>query len=103
MPTPQPARDPVSKAQKLGLSLVALSSTLPQLAYGNIQGVLTRVQVQLQQLLPFAAMVALVIAGYYFFVGDGQSRQRVVRIIIGIFIGLAAVHIVTFLQGLARG
>jgi type IV secretory pathway VirB2 component (pilin) len=85
------------------LFLIAWTWLVPQMALADVQGILTRVQTQLQQLLPLAAMVALVVAGYYFFVGDAGSRQRVVRIIIGIFIGLAAVHIVTFLQGLARG
>jgi type IV secretory pathway VirB2 component (pilin) len=93
----------VPNKQKVILSLVAtLAFFHPQNAYANVQAILTRVQMQLQQLLPFAAMLALVIAGYYFFVGDGQARQRVVRVIIGIFIGLAAVHIVNFLQGMAR-
>lgn len=91
------------KKRKLILSSVtAFTFLLPQIAYADVQSILTRVQVQLQQLLPVAAMVALVIAGYYFFIGDAQGRQRVVRIVIGIFIGLAAVHIVNFLQGMAR-
>ena len=83
-------------------SLSLLLALLPRLAYADVQSILVKVQGQLQALLPLAAVVALVVAGYYFFVGDAQSRQRVVRIIIGIFIGLAAVQIVSFLQGLAR-
>ena len=89
--------------KKLTLSIATLIALLsPQNAYADVQSILTRVQMQLQQLLPLAAMVALVIAGYYFFIGDAEGRQRVVRIIIGIFVGLAAVHIVNFLQSMAR-
>lgn len=87
--------------RRLSIPIILVMST-PQLAHATVQTILTHVQTQLQQMLPLAAMVALVIAGYYFFVGDATSRQRVTRIIIGIFIGLAAVHIVSFLQGLAR-
>lgn len=92
------------KKPALSLYLLALSMlATPQMAYAaDLKNVMNRTMMQLQQLLPFAAMVALVIAAYYFFMGEGDARQRVGRIAVGIFIGLAAVHIVGFLQGMVR-
>ena len=83
-------------------TVLLVSTFFPAVAYANVQSILVRVQTQLQAIIPLVAAVAIVVAAFYFFAGDAQTRPRVVRIIIGIVIGLAAVQIVSFLQGMVR-
>lgn len=85
------------------LILVAVAIVIPCLALGSVESTLGAIQSRfVTTILPLAAILGLVYAGFSYIVGSPNARNRLVFAIIGAIIGFMAPSLVQFIQQLVH-
>jgi type IV secretory pathway VirB2 component (pilin) len=76
---------------------------LPELGFCTVESTLGAIQSRLiSQVLPLAAILGLVFAGFSFVMGSPNARSHLILAIIGAVIGFGAPSIVQFIQQLVH-
>ncbi|MGZ3783878.1 MAG: TrbC/VirB2 family protein [Bdellovibrio sp.] len=84
----------------LAVGLVALC---PELAMASVESTLANIQDKLvSTILPLAAILGLVFAGFSFVMGSPSARSHLILAIIGAFIGFGAQSIVALIRSLVN-
>jgi type IV secretory pathway VirB2 component (pilin) len=77
--------------------------SIPTIAYATVESSLRNIQTELtSKLLPIAAILGLIVAGFSFVMGKENARNHLVLAVIGAIIGFAAPSIVSLIQQLVR-
>ncbi len=75
----------------------------PQFAFASVEGTLAAMQTKLVNvILPLAAVLGLVYAGFSFVSGSPNARSHLMLAIVGCIIGFGAQSIVTFIRGMVN-
>lgn len=83
--------------------LALAAACLPFAALGSVESTLTAVQSRVvTTILPLAAILGLIYAGFSYITGSPNARNRLVFAILGAVIGFAAPSIVQFIQQLVH-
>lgn len=86
----------------LGIALT-FGLLLPEAGFASVEGTLAAVQSKLiDVILPLAAVLGLVFAGFSFVSGSPNARQHLVLAILGACIGFGSQSIVNFIRGLVN-
>jgi type IV secretory pathway VirB2 component (pilin) len=84
----------------LGAGLIALC---PELAMASVESTLSNIQDKLvSTILPLAAILGLVFAGFSFVMGSPSARTHLILAIFGAFIGFGAQSIVSLIRSLVN-
>ena len=76
---------------------------VPQLGYATVEGTLMAVQNKfVNVILPLAAVLGLVYAGFSFVTGSPNARQHLLLAIMGACVGFGAQSIINFIRGLVN-
>ncbi|MBI2711753.1 MAG: TrbC/VirB2 family protein [Bdellovibrio sp.] len=87
----------------LPLLILTVGLLLPHLGYCDVEGSLHQIQNKLiNTILPLAAILGLVVAGFSFVAGSPNARQHLTLAIMGAAIGFGAPSIVNFIQQLVH-
>lgn len=94
----------MSKQAKLALiAIPALTLLFPQFAFASVEGTLAAMQAKLVNvILPLAAILGLVYAGFSFISGSPNARTHLMLAILGCVVGFGAQSIVAFVRGLVN-
>lgn len=85
------------------LFALAVSTLTPEICLASVEGTLQAVQSKLVDvILPLAAVLGLVFAGFSFVSGSPNARQHLILAIMGAAIGFGAQSIVSFIRGLVN-
>lgn len=82
---------------------IALSLLSPDIALGSVESTLNSIQTKLiGSILPLAAILGLVFAGFSFVAGSPNARSHLILAIVGTVIGFAAPSIIDFLRSMVH-
>ncbi len=92
------------KFASIPLFLVPVLMVLfPQFALASVEGTLAAMQAKLVNvILPLAAVLGLVYAGFSFVSGSPNARAHLFLAILGSIVGFGAQSIVTFIRGIVN-
>ena len=90
--------------QKMYLVLFAIFYlAVPAIGYGSVESTLTGVQTRLiSTVLPLAAILGLVFAGFSFVAGSPNAKGRLMLAIAGAVVGFGAPSIMEFIRSLVH-
>lgn len=81
----------------------ALLLFLPEVALASVEGTLTAIQNKfVNVLLPLAAVLGLVYAGFSFLTGNPQARSHLILAILGAAVGFGANSIVGLIRSIVQ-
>ena len=84
----------------LGVGLIGLC---PELATASVESTLSNIQDKLvSTILPLAAILGLVFAGFSFVMGSPSARTNLILAIFGAFVGFGAQSIVSLIRSLVN-
>ncbi len=85
------------------LVAVGLVALYPELGVASVESTLSNIQDKLvSTILPLAAILGLVFAGFSFVMGSPSARTHLILAIIGAFIGFGAQSIVSLIRSLVN-
>ncbi|MBI4925324.1 MAG: hypothetical protein HY843_05315 [Bdellovibrio sp.] len=83
--------------------LLGVVVLLPQFGFCSVESTLSAVQTKLiSTILPLAAILGLVMAGFSFVMGSPNARSHLILAVFGSAIGFGAPSIVAFIRGLVN-
>lgn len=83
--------------------IFALGLLLPEVGLASVESTLTMMQSKLiSTILPMAAILGLVFAGFSFVMGSPNARGHLILAIIGATVGFAAPSLIEFIRGLVQ-
>ncbi len=85
------------------LILIVIAMALPLVALGSVESTLSAIQSRfVNTILPLAAILGLVYAGFSYIIGSTNAHARLVFAILGAIIGFMAPSLVQFIQQLVH-
>ena len=85
------------------LMFAVIYLALPAIGYASVESTLTGIQTRLiSTVLPLAAILGLVFAGFSFVAGSPNAKGRLILAIMGAVIGFGAPSIMEFIRSLVH-
>lgn len=93
----------MSKHIRLLVPLVACAIAVPLAAHGSVESTMDAIQGKLTgTLLPAAAVLGLIFAGFSYVSGNANARSHLVYAIVGAIVGFGAQSIVDLIRSLVH-
>lgn len=91
----------MSKKNLVRIGVLCLVASAPLFAFGSVESSLSAVQDKLVgTILPLAAILGFVFAGFSYISGNPNARNHLVLAIVGAVVGFGASSIVNFIRSL---
>lgn len=91
----------MSKKNLVRIGVLCLVTGVPLFAFGSVESSLSAVQDKLVgTILPLAAILGFVFAGFSYISGNPNARNHLVLAIVGAVVGFGASSIVNFIRSL---
>ena len=93
----------MSKKSLIQLFAICLIASVPVFAFGSVESSLSAVQEKLVgTILPLAAILGFVFAGFSYIGGNPNARNHLVLAIVGAVVGFGASSIVTLIRSMIQ-